>query len=466
MKLIFCCALLAVLGTGVAAGASRPNLLLIVTDDQRPDTIHALGNGVIRTPNFDRLVNAGMAFTRAYAGYPICHVSRAEILTGCPAFRALPAYPGGAIDPGLRTLARTFHDAGYHTWYSGKWHNDGQPRQRGYDGTRGLYTSGGAKGVVQPEVDERGHPLTGYRGWTFKTDDGKVELDQGVGLTPNISAHIADAAIGLLKESRRDDQPFLLHVNFTAPHDPRLQPPGDAWRYDPDKIPLPGNFAPQHPFDHGNVSGRDELLLPKPLSDRDVRVELAVYYAIISHLDAQIGRILDTLDELDLAQNTVVIVTSDQGLALGSHGLLGKQNQYEHSAGSPLIIRGPGVPAGKRSDALCLLRDIFPTACDLAGVPVPPTVQATSLAPVLKGEKQSVHEFITGTFTNTQRMIRDNRWKLVVYPQAGQTQLFDLEADPLERHNLAGEAAYADVQNRLAGKLQRWRADNGDPLGE
>ena len=149
-------------------GAERLNIVLIVSDDQRPDTIHALGNQAIRTPNLDRLALRGTTFDRAYAGYPICHVSRAQILTGCDAFRALPEYPRGSIDPSLATLAGTLGAAGYHTCYSGKWHNDGHPLQRGYSCTGGLYSSGGAKEVVLPPVDERGRPLTGYRGWTFK----------------------------------------------------------------------------------------------------------------------------------------------------------------------------------------------------------------------------------------------------------------------------------------------------------
>ncbi|MEQ1852044.1 MAG: sulfatase-like hydrolase/transferase, partial [Chthoniobacteraceae bacterium] len=235
---------LPVLVPGACAGAGRPNILLIVTDDQRADTIHALGNERIETPNLDRLFGKGTVFTRAYAAYPICHVSRAEILTGCSAFRALPKYPAGPIDPALRTFAQAFREGGYRTWYAGKWHNDGLPRQRGYEATRGLFTSGGAAGRSQPETDGRGHPLTGYRGWTFKTDEGKVEIEKGIGLTPRSSEYIADAAIEFVSASKKEE-PFFLHVNFTAPHDPRLWPAGQEHRYDPARIPLPRNFAAQ-----------------------------------------------------------------------------------------------------------------------------------------------------------------------------------------------------------------------------
>src|SRR5262249_50414221 len=154
---------------------------------------------------------------------------------------------------------------------------------------------------------------------------------------------------------------FFLHLNFTAPHDPLLVPPDRAMRYDAATVPLPKNFVAQHPFDHGNASGRDELLFRLPRTPQEVREELAVYYAVIEHLDAQIGRILATLQSLSSLDNTIVVFTSDHGLAIGSHGLRGKQNMYEHTLRVPLVIRGPGVPAGKESHALCYLRDLFPT---------------------------------------------------------------------------------------------------------
>src|SRR5262249_55409521 len=154
-----------------------------------------------------------------------------------------------------------------------------------------------------------------------------------------ISSMFADAAIGFLR--RKQDNPFFLHVCFTAPHDPLIMPPGFEGKYDPARLPLPQNFLPRHPFDHGNLEGRDELLWPFPRTPDDVRGELASYYAVISHMDAQIGRILAALDETRLAENTIVIFSSDQGLSIGSHGLRGKQNMYEHTVGVPLVLRGP-----------------------------------------------------------------------------------------------------------------------------
>ena len=462
MRACFVAALFVWVTSGVEA--RQRNIVFIVTDDQRPDTIHALGNEVIQTPNLDRLVARGSVFTRAIAAYPICHVSRAEILTGCCAFRALPAYPGGSIDPKLATFASTFQKAGYTTCYTGKWHNDGQPKTRGYTMTSGLFSSGGARGSKGAEFDTQGHRVSGYTGWTFKTDDGAVETHKGIGLTPRTSEFVADGAIDFIKQ--KHDRPFLLHVNFPAPHDPRMMPPGYESRYDPKKMLLPKNFARQHPFDHGNLNGRDEALVNKPLAEDDVRRELACYYAVITHMDEQIGRIFAVLDAAGEGDNTIVIFTTDQGLAMGSHGLMGKQNMYEHTIGVPLIMAGPSVPAGKQFTAQCYLRDVFPTACDFAGIAVPATVQGTSLMSVLQGKTDQLHPFVVAYYTDTQRMIRDEHWKFVRYPEAQQSQLFDLQNDPSELRNLVAEPAHQDRRSKLDSALTAWLLENGDPNPE
>jgi arylsulfatase A-like enzyme len=457
-------------GAGAPAPAQpRPNFLVIVSDDQRPDTISALGHPVVRTPHLDSLVREGAVFRRAVAAYPICHVSRAEMLTGTTAFRNGAYYRGNVIDPALATWAGTLRAAGYYTCYTGKWHNDGQPTQRGYAETRGLFSSGGARGqpLTHPR-DAGGRPVTGYTGWTFKAPDGTAELHKGIGLTPETSRHIGDAAVEFL--STRHDTPFFLHVNFAAPHDPRLVPPGYERAYDPAAIPLPANFLPEHPFDHGNLRGRDEILFRFPRDPAEVRAELAVYYALISDMDAQIGRMLAALRASGRFENTVIIFTSDQGMAMGSHGLMGKQNCYEHTLNAPLVFRGPGIPAGRVLEAECYLRDLFPTTCELAGVPVPATVQGRSLVPLLTGAAKSVHPFVVGYFAHAQRAIREGDWKLIGYPQAGRWQMFNLAADPLEMTNLVAdfhslgdyEQAVPKFSN-LRHKLVQWLTAQGDP---
>ncbi len=437
---------------------AAPNVLFIVTDDQRPELPGAA------LPHLDRLAASGARLTRAYAGYPICFASRAEMLTGRPAFTALKNYPASGVDPAHTPLPAAFAAAGYETWHLGKWHVSGQPRDHGYARVHRHFSSGGARDAPLPEKDARGLPLTGYRGWTFKNADGSAARELGIGLTPATSRHIADGALEVLESLRDPAKPFFLHVNFTAPHDPRLWPEGyDAARIG-GRVPLPPNFAPQHPFDHGNLNGRDETLIPRPLDPAQVRAELAVYHALVRDLDDQLGRLLAALDRLGLRQDTIVIFTSDQGLAMGAHGLMGKQNQYEHSIRSPLVLAGPGVPGAFESAALCHLRDLYPTLCELCAIPVPDSVQARSLLPLLRGEVAELHPFVIGAFTGAQRMICDARWKWIEYPQAGRRQLFDLQNDPHELRDLSAEPAQQTRVQTLAARLRVALRGMGDPL--
>lgn len=438
----------------------RPNVLVLVSDDQRPDTISALGNKHIQTPNLDLLARSGSVFTRAVCGNPICTPSRAEILTGCSSFHNGVLDFGRKMNPKLVLWGDAMRRGGYRTYYVGKWHNDGRPIQRGYDATEGLFTGGGGK-WWKDQTDWKGRPITGYRGWIFQSDDGEKYPDLGVGLTDDISAKFADAAIRVIE--KKADKPFFLHVNFTAPHDPLIMPPGFAGKYDPKKLPLPPNFLPEHPFDHGNFDGRDEKLLPWPRTKEDVQEELAYYYSVVAHMDQQIGRIFETLKKTGQWDNTLIVFTSDHGLAVGSHGLRGKQNMYQHTVGVPMIFRGPGVPQGKSFDAQMYLRDIYPSVCDLTGTPIPATVQSRSIKPVLTGKTKSIHPHVFCYFRNFQRMIRTDRWKLIHYPQIDRWQLFDLKSDPFERQDLSGDARHAKVLADLRGKLRAWQKEVNDP---
>lgn len=441
----------------------RPNVLLLVCDDLRPDAIAALGNKAIDTPHLDALVREGTVFTRAVCANPICVCSRAEILTGCSGFRnGVLGLDNKPIDPSLRTWAQTMRDAGYRTWYAGKWHNDGKPTMRGYEETRGLFVGGGMPD--KSAVDWKGRPVTGYGGWVFQTDDGKKHPEQGVGLTADISSRFADAAIEFVRQ--KSEQPFFLHVNFTAPHDPLLMPPKFGEKYKPGDMPLPASFLPEHPFDHGNLRGRDEQLWPWPRTADMVREELTCYYAVISHLDRQIGRVLAALEESGRARDTWVIFTSDHGLAIGSHGLRGKQNMYEHTINVPLVIRGPGIPRNERRSAHVYLRDLYPTVCDLAGIPIPASVEGRSFIATFTDANKVGHPYVFGYFRDSQRMIRGERWKLIEYPLISKTQLFDLENDPDEIRDLSADPRHQADLDDLRGRLKEWQRDMKDPLAK
>jgi arylsulfatase A-like enzyme len=171
------------------------------------------------------------------------------------------------------------------------------------------------------------------------------------------------------------------------------------------------------------------------------------------------------LEQSGELQHTLIIFSSDHGLAMGSHGLMGKQNQYEHTCGVPLIMAGPGIPVGKRITAQCYLRDLFPTVCEMAGIPIPPTVQGTSLMPVLRGEKAEVHDAVFGYFTDAQRMIRTaDGWKLISYPKIKKLQLFNVTNDPYELHDLAEEPAQQERIKKMQEQLEAWQKAQGDPL--
>ncbi|QDV52680.1 sulfatase-like hydrolase/transferase [Gimesia fumaroli] len=439
--------------------ATHPNIVFLLSDDQRPDTIGALGNKIIKTPNLDQLVKQGTSFTRAVCANPICTPSRAEIMTGVSGFHNGSMDFGKPIKKELTTWSQAMHNASYNSWYVGKWHNDGKPVMRGYDETLGLFTGGGGRWAV-PSYDGNGLLVTGYRGWIFQDDDQNMFPQKGVGLSSNISEHFADAAIEFIE--RKHEKPYFLHVCFTAPHDPLLMPIGYEQYYDPKKMPVPVNFQPEHPFEHGNKYGRDEKLLPWPRTKQIVQNDLSLYYSIVSHLDAQVGRIVDALKKSGQWDNTILIYSSDHGLAMGSHGLRGKQNMYEHTVGVPLIMVGPGIPADKRSSAQCYLRDLYPTSCDLAGVPIPKTVEAKSLKPVLTGDKEAIYDEVYCYFRNFQRMIRTDRWKLIVYPHLNRVQLFDLKQDPLEQHDLSQDPQHQQIRDSLHRKLNDWRKQQND----
>ena len=207
---------------------------------------------------------------------------------------------------------------------------------------------------------------------------------------------------------------------------------------------------------------RDEALAPWPRSPEIVRRHLADYYAYIEFMDAQIGRILAALKAGGQLEKTIVVFASDHGLAIGSHGLFGKQNLYDHSMRAPLLLAGPGIPPGRRSDALCYLLDIFPTLGALAEVPAPEGSEGRSLAPVLAGKVETQRAAILTAYTKVQRAVRDDRWKLMVYPQINKTQLFDLTADPLEMRDLAADPQQAGQVQKMTALLRREQELAGD----
>jgi arylsulfatase A-like enzyme len=431
------------LGTLTRGADERPNILFLFSDDQRADTIASLGNPHLSTPTLDRLAQSGTVFTRAYCmgaqQGAVCVPSRAMLMSGRTLFRVKENLAGQTTWPEM------FGRAGYSTFITGKWHNGAESLLRSFQQGRSVFLGGMGNPYRLPIQDiSPDHQLGSVR----ESGEHSVKV-------------FADAVIEFLKE-RRAGKPFLCYVSFNCPHDPRIAPQPYRDKYNAHKPPAPANFLPQHPFNDGEMVNRDEELAPWPRTPEIVRQHLADYYAYIEFLDDQIARITQALEASGQMDNTIIVFSSDHGLAIGSHGLFGKQNLYDHSMHAPLIIAGPGIAQGRQTAALCYLLDIFPTLGALAKVPAPDGSEGRSLAPVLIGQTETHRTVIFTAYTRVQRAVRDDRWKLIAYPQINKTQLFDLRNDPGEIHDLAGNPRHAGELKRLTALLRDQQAGAGD----
>ncbi len=472
LRLLLCLVALTCLDVAAAAPRfaapeqARPNFLLLLSDDQTYRALGLLGELPVKTPHLDRLAKRGMLFTHCFnqGGYSgaVCIPSRTMLNTGRYLWQCRGARDQG-IAEGAALWGETLGEAGYDTFMAGKWHIPDSALKRSFK-TLGPLTGGflvstesGAEAYHRPAP---GNPWTPddprWKGHWLKVD----------GQTVHSSTRIADAAIGYLQEhAAHGKNPFFMYVAFNAPHDPRQAPKGFLELYPPARLKMPPNFLPEHPFlIETGFNGRDEILAPFPRKREIIQVHLQEYYAIITHLDTEIGRILDALEATGHAANTVVIFTSDQGLAIGQHGLLGKQNLYEHSIRMPFILAGPGIPSGKRNDALFNMQSLFATTCEMAGVPVPASVQFPSIVPLITGQKTHLHDALYGAFLDRQRAVRTGRWKLIRTTHAGEVQLFDVENDPWERRNLAASRKHSKILAQLDAKLRDLMREMKDPM--
>ncbi|MGH7202557.1 MAG: sulfatase-like hydrolase/transferase [Planctomycetaceae bacterium] len=411
-----------------AAEPRRPNVLFLFTDDQRADTIAALGNEHIKTPHLDELVRSGFVFRNAYClgsdQGAVCFPSRNMLLSGRVYFRH-------ELQIGRRRYASaerpnfpaSMKAAGYETYHHGK------------------------RGNTALEIHK-----------VF--DHSKYLKDEAARTSGRPGKPIVDDAIEFLG-NRDASRPFFMFLAFATPHDPRVASKELMHEYDRENIPLPANYMPLHPFDNGWMTGRDERLAAWPRTKDEIQGHLHDYYAVITGIDRQIGRLLQTLKESGQYDDTLIIFSSDHGLAIGSHGLMGKQSVYEHSMKPPLIFAGPGIPNGE-TDALVYLHDIYPTVCDLVGTEIPDGLDGRSLAPVISGEAASVRDSIFLAYENVQRAVRDERWKLIRYPHINKTQLFDLKTDPHELHNLADDPQQSQRIEQMLALMKNWQQRVGD----
>lgn len=411
-----------------AADQRRPNILFILTDDQAPDDFKFYNpQSTLDSPNLDRLATSGMVFDGAYHmgsfSGAVCTPSRHMIMSGRTVWR-LPIGPGAAkCPPNLErnTIGAVFNRAGYATMRTCKQGNS--------------YAAANTQFSVVHDATKRG---------------GTAETG---------SAWHAERVLDYLKDRKeqKDSRPFFIYFGLSHPHDTRDGTPELLAKYGatnhtdasaapaihPKQPPLPPNWLPAHPFDNTEMKVRDEVAVSGVWKRRDpatIRNETGREYACAENIDIQIGRVLAKLDEMGELDNTYIFYTADHGIAIGRHGLQGKQNLYEHTWRVPMIVKGPGIKPGARVPGNIYLGDLLATFCDLAGVPAPETNEGTSFKPVLLGEKPSVRDTLYGVYSAGgkpgMRSVKQGDWKLIEYQATGsgvrETQLFNLRENPHE----------------------------------
>ncbi len=457
----------------------KPNVLVIYTDDHRFTGVHALGKQEVETPNIDKLANEGIAFTQAYLmgsfSGATCIPSRAMLLTGRHLFEL--DGQGHNIPTHHTMMGEAFMDAGYYAYHVGKWHQDTKSLARS--------ANNGAKVCGKPAylTDQYRMP---YSDWEVsgnykrencylleydangETISRPLSKDDKRGPTasektgPHVSEVLANEASGFI-ETYSKKQPFFMYLAFPTPHDPRQAPQKYKAIYPEEGLTLPPSYMGQHPFDNGHIVLRDEELASWPRTKAIVRQHLSDYYAIITHLDAQIGRVVAALKKSGLYENTIIVMAGDSGLAVGNHGLMGKQNIYdEDGVHIPFIISGGLVNKtnmGKRVDAFCYNFDIMPTLCEMANIEIPASVTGKSLVPVINDEAEEVRDYTYHAYRQHQRSLRKGEYKLIEYVRAPDknrkqgdiitgsrvTQLFNISKDPWETFNLADFPEYQEI---------------------
>jgi len=476
------------------ASEEKPNVLIIYTDDHRYTGVHALGNQEVETPNMDSLVKDGISFSNTYLmgafSGATCVPSRAMLLSGRNLFQL--EGQGHVIPKSHTTIGETFKKAGYYTHIVGKWHQDNNSLVRSFDSGdkimgRGLYLT-----------DHFRMPLWDWdKEGKFSKDDayllvydkeGKVirrslndQDKKGPFGTEDIGPHtseiFAKSASQFISQYDKE-QPFLMYLAFHAPHDPRQAPDVYKKIYDVNRIKLPPSYMLQHPFDNGHMVLRDEELAPWPRTKQVVQQQLADYYAIISHLDAQIGSVIKTLKESGNYNNTLIILAGDSGLAVGNHGLIGKQNIYdEDGVHVPLILAGGVIKTkGSTIEAYNYIHDIFPTICEITKTPIPSSVTGKSLLAVMKEPRKKHRVYTYHAYKQFQRAYRKGDYKLIEYVRAKDftkargefetgsrvTQLFNIKKDPWEVIDLSFQPEYKVILHQMRNEMKTESIRLGD----
>ncbi|WP_249280833.1 sulfatase-like hydrolase/transferase [Guopingia tenuis] len=447
----------------------KPNILFLFADDMRYDTIAALGNQEIKTPNLDKLVEQGTSFLNAHIPggtiAAVCMPSRAMVNTGRNIFHLQES--GKSIPQAHALLGETLRQQGYTTFGTGKWHNCTDSYARSFSCGDEIFFGAmydhwrvptyhfdptGRYANTFPEVCNPGFN-------NLTTERHADHINWGIHSTDLFT----DAACKFLNEYD-GEEPFYMYVAYMAPHDPRSMPKKYMELYDLDKISLPPNFMEKHPFDYGMNMVRDENLAAIPRRKEEIKRHIRDYYAMISHTDDRIGDILQALKDSGKYEDTIIIFSADNGLAVGQHGLMGKQSTYEHSIRVPLVMCGPGIPKGETRDGYVYLMDLFPTICDMIGCQIPHTVDGISFYETIADNRKKSRDTLFLIFGDKVRSFKNEKYKLIEYKYADlrRTQLFDLEKDPWEINDLSRQEKMQPVIHKLREELKKCAMEWGD----
>ncbi|QWX84987.1 sulfatase-like hydrolase/transferase [Cellulophaga sp. HaHaR_3_176] len=450
----------------------KPNFLFVLVDDQSPFDLEVYdGASILETPAINQLANEGTVFDGAYnmgsMNGAVCTPSRHMIMTGRTVWHLPPSaefQDNTAPNPlDEQTIGAIFNRAGYKTMRTCKVGNS-------YPGANKQFT-------VVHDATKRGGTEESGSAW-----HSKQVLD-----------YLAT------REEEKETNPFFIYFGFSHPHDTRNGTPKLLTKYgatnhkDETTLPpanvkqpeLQENYLAKHPFFHGHPELRDEERVSgvwKNREEQTVRNELGREYACDENIDNQLQKVLARLKKTGELENTYVIYTSDHGMSIGRHGLMGKQNLYEHTWRVPFMIKGPGITANKRVQGNIYLLDVLPTLCDLAGIEIPETVEGKSFVPVLKGEKETVRDVMYGVYAGGtkpgMRSVKKGDWKLIKYDvmdgAVRETQLFNLKANPneyLPEHqkigametDLAENPEYSDKLAEMEQLLLEQMIENEDP---
>ncbi len=461
---LFACAL-----PGTAA--EKPNVLFIAVDDLRPQ-LESYGKPFMHTPNMDRLAETGTLFERSFCMVPTCGASRASLMTGLrPSRNRFVNYHTWAEKdaPGVPPLNTHFQENGYHTVSLGKIfhhrtdHEEGwteepwRPDQRymAYQNPDSLKKWKRHRQKHDGEGRARGPAYE----WANVPDkaypDGKL----------------AREALTRMKRLSSQKQPFFLAVGFFRPHLPFMSPKKYWDLYDHDEIRIPANYhaprkapnAAMHQF--GELRAYAEIPHEGPVSDRVARNLIHGYYASVSYIDAQVGKLLDALKRLGLKEDTIVVLWGDHGWQLGEHGLWCKHCTFETSMHAPLLVRAPSIKGGKHIDQLTEFIDIYPSLCELAGLPKPDHLQGRSFAPLMRNPDRSWKTAAVGRFRNGDT-IRTDRYRYSEYSRDNgevlARMLYDHRTDPRENFNIVDRKTLTQKVEALSSELQARKGKDAD----